>query len=321
MGCFGGSSKQETTVKTPEKTSTERYLDEITLRDLTKTEALTEALLPYYLSELGFKSVETPTTTQDRAHFNIDSYQNWVKSTPTSTTTDARGRTRTTKLNVGAGDKTLTTDPWAHYQKYVMGKGYEDGGYWDTSDTTYQKLTDAERYAAMDELERSQYDVSKEQAARTLKALRGELDISPVLEKSLQTKENNMAEYLNRLIGPNWKTSTAGKNMIDLMESNELIREEARRGEINQGETNLLNMLGFQTNKTTADTSNIGTASKSYLPIISTANAIIPNFQNKGSTTTTSGGGGGGGESILGSLLGAGTRIGVSAFSKSAQQQ
>jgi hypothetical protein len=314
MGCFGGGkSETTTTVKAPEKTSTERAIDEYTLQNMFKTEGLTDALLPYYLSELGYRGVETPTTAQDREHFDTDKYVSWVKSTPT--TVNAKGKA--VKLNIGAGDKTLTTDPWAHYQKYVQGKGYADGGYWDTTDTTYEKLTDDEMYAAMSGLEKSQYDVSKAQAERTLKALKGELPISPALEKSLTSKETQLAEYLNRIVGPNWRQSTAGQQMIDLMESNELIREEARRGEISQGEANLLNQLGFQTNKTTADTQNLNAATKAYLPIISGYNSIIPNYQNKGSTTTTTQSGGGGAESLLGTLLGGAMRIGGSAFAAS----
>lgn len=68
---------------------------------------------------------------------------------------------------------------------------------------------------------------------RTLAALRGELPVSPGLERDIEESQRVMQERMHRQLGPGWDTSTPGMWMQNdfTRRSNEL-REAERRGEI-----------------------------------------------------------------------------------------
>lgn len=98
-------------------------------------------------------------------------------------------------------------------------------------DVSGNKLTEEQRLADMTPLEKTQYDIEKLTAETQLKALRGEMDVSPALEKSLATTRGSVEEELRRKLGPDYLLSTPGSQAVsNLNESQELIREEARRG-------------------------------------------------------------------------------------------
>ena len=104
-------------------------------------------------------------------------------------------------------------------------------------DTSGNKLTEDQMLAEMSDTEKMDYETNKAAKERLYKAYKGELDISPALEKELSSQEAQTKEALMRKLGPNWETSTAGQNaMRNLQEKNALIREEARQGIISSSE-------------------------------------------------------------------------------------
>jgi len=99
-----------------------------------------------------------------------------------------------------------------------------------------RKMTEEEYLGQMSEIEKGQYELLQLAQERQRKAYAGELDISPALEKSLAGQEEQMGEMLSQKLGPDWATTTAGQqSMSSFKERADLVREEARRGEIQGG--------------------------------------------------------------------------------------
>lgn len=81
---------------------------------------------------------------------------------------------------------------------------------------------------------------------RQLQALKGELPISPAMEKELSQQEAAITEGLSQRLGSDWQQTTAGQQaMSEFQKRAELLREEARRGQITTGEGLLESRLGF----------------------------------------------------------------------------
>lgn len=98
------------------------------------------------------------------------------------------------------------------------------------------QLSEEEKLASMTEQERGAYDILMAQQERAKKALAGELEISPALEKNLAERERMMVEALSQKLGSNWMQTTAGQQaMATFTRQAELLREEARRGELTGG--------------------------------------------------------------------------------------
>lgn len=73
---------------------------------------------------------------------------------------------------------------------------------------------------------------------QTLKALRGELPISPTLERQLQREEATLNEALQRQLGPGFATSTPGQQqLLDFAQRKVEILENARRGDLSLSES------------------------------------------------------------------------------------
>ena len=122
-------------------------------------------------------------------------------------------------------------------------------------DGTLRYMTEDERIAGMSELEKSQYDIAKQQQERLAKAYAGELDISPALEESLQQQEQQMSEALSQRLGSNWMQTTSGQQAMSEFQKNaELLREEARRGAMSTEGGLLLSNLGYLGNTQGAQT-------------------------------------------------------------------
>lgn len=72
---------------------------------------------------------------------------------------------------------------------------------------------------------------------RSLKALKGELPVDPVLERQLGTTEEKLRERLRSQFGAGYETSTPGIQTLDqFMQSAEGLRSDARRGELTLSE-------------------------------------------------------------------------------------
>lgn len=75
--------------------------------------------------------------------------------------------------------------------------------------------------------------LEKELAQRSLKALRGELEVDPALEDALKTQKETLKERLARQFGPGYETSTAGVDALGEFDTNaETLRSNARTGQL-----------------------------------------------------------------------------------------
>lgn len=178
----------------------------------------------------------------------------------------------------------------------------------------YRKMTEDERVAGMTPLERLQYDNETLQAQRTGQALRGELEVSPALEKSLGQEQSKQEEYLAQTLGPQWRNSTSGnQSMTNLNEKADLVREEARRGMISEGTQLELARANTGSNLTSATLNNLTGTTQGGLAYIGAANQTLnPYFQDRQlgleqqrlDAARNSQKGGSGWGSMLGSLAG-----------------
>ena len=80
---------------------------------------------------------------------------------------------------------------------------------------------------------------------RSLKALKGELEIDPALERGLKEQEETLRERLSAQLGPGFETSSAGiEAMRKFEESAEVLRSEARKGVLTLSEQLSLSRQG-----------------------------------------------------------------------------
>jgi hypothetical protein len=72
---------------------------------------------------------------------------------------------------------------------------------------------------------------------RQLKALRGELPISPALEESLNRQETTLRDRMTQQLGPGWETSSAGIEALqDFNTARTGLEEDVRQGVLTGGE-------------------------------------------------------------------------------------
>jgi len=102
---------------------------------------------------------------------------------------------------------------------------------------TGEKLTEQQMIDQMSESEKADYELTNISRQRQKDAIEGKIPISPALEEELASEEKQATEMLSRKLGPNWMLTTPGqKAMVSLKQKAELLREEARRGQITSGE-------------------------------------------------------------------------------------
>ena len=103
------------------------------------------------------------------------------------------------------------------------------------ADGTYRRMTTEEQTSYMTDTEKLAQEALNLTYERQLKALKGELDISPALEDELTTQKTKLMENLSQRLGSGWETTTAGIQAMGEFDKNaEMVREEARRGIISQ---------------------------------------------------------------------------------------
>ncbi len=143
----------------------------------------------------------------------------------------------------------------------------------------YQQAIAPEEYAMRKEqlamekerltMEKSGFGLTQKLQERTLAALEGKLEVSPALESNLQSKRQDLMETLSRKLGPNWATTTPGiQSLSEFEKGAELVREEARRGQIESG----VGMLSQLTPRSSV-TSGVGEMPR-YTPGATTQNQI-----------------------------------------------
>ncbi len=97
---------------------------------------------------------------------------------------------------------------------------------------------------------------------RQLAALRGELDVSPTLERELEDEESNLREIYSRKLGSDYENSTPWQQAYnDFVSRSEELREGSRRGQLKLGEELLYSRMGLLSNLQGAEQSQMYTAS------------------------------------------------------------
>ena len=98
------------------------------------------------------------------------------------------------------------------------------------------QMTDEERREGMTPEQLNAYDLLLSQQERQAKALAGELEISPALQKELTGQRTQMEEALSQRLGPNWMSTTAGQQAITAFDQKVgLLKQESQRGQIAGG--------------------------------------------------------------------------------------
>lgn len=141
-------------------------------------------------------------------------------------------------------------------------------------DTSGNKLTEEQLMAEMTPLEKLNYQTTKLSTERYNQAMTGTLPISPALESELTAEETQAQEVLSRKLGPSWMLSTPGqKAMSTLKQKANLVREEARRGEISAGDVRFQNSVSSAITKNNQATNDLSTA-------LSAKQGVISNMAN-----------------------------------------
>ena len=95
--------------------------------------------------------------------------------------------------------------------------------------TSIKKLPDA--------LADMKKEIETKFAERSLKALRGELDVDPALEETLGTQERDLRNRLASQLGPGWETSSPGIEALgNFTRSSEILRAGARNDQLTLAE-------------------------------------------------------------------------------------
>jgi hypothetical protein len=212
---MGGGS-----IDVPGPTPQQTQLQTLQLSQAQQAAADTAATRPYVLSAYGLKQSTAADITPDMAA-KAQSYRDQAN--------------QLYQAHGGASDPNIEAQIKDLESQAAQ---YEPGG--------LVKMTEDERLAGMTPVEQQQYQATKLQNQRLIDALQGNLPVDPALEKDLQLQQSQMEEQLARDLGPNWKNSTAGMQRIgEFTKRADLLRESARRGEINTGTGLALNQMGY----------------------------------------------------------------------------
>jgi hypothetical protein len=148
--------------------------------------------------------------------------------------------------------------PWSEMEKTpeatLAQKQLLMQGYAYNPDGTLRAATEEEMLAGMTETEKGQYNITKQTAERTQKALAGTLEIPQAVQSKLDEQQKIQEEQLARMYGPNWAASTAGTNLKTKQEEQRAsVRSGVAQGALdssgalNQINTNITNSLSNQT--------------------------------------------------------------------------
>lgn len=110
-----------------------------------------------------------------------------------------------------------------------------------------RRLTPEELEAQRTPSEQRQFDITRLSQERQQLALEGKLPVSPALEQELQQQQTRLEEGLSRRLGGGFATTTSGQQALAQQQQTAgLLREEARRGQIGQGQGILASRLAGQ---------------------------------------------------------------------------
>jgi len=204
-------------IEAPKPTPEEIALQREQLELLREQRALQRALLPYYLEQAGL----IPVTEYREIWYN----------------------TRTGKEVPEIQAQLIIASHGGKPPSWLVKKKVPTG------EMQFRPMTEEERLARMSEAERMAYENYKAMLERQRKALAGELPVSPALEREIEEQRKRLEEELSARLGPNWRLTTPGQQAwSEFQKRAELLREEARRGQIGTGTGLLLSQAGYLTN-------------------------------------------------------------------------
>jgi len=106
-----------------------------------------------------------------------------------------------------------------------------------TGEQRLVEIPEEEYYAGLSPQEQQAYDISKLAGERQLKALRGELEVDPALEREIEEQELEIRERMARQLGPGWETSSPGiQTLAEQRKRAAELRDAMRRGEMTTSE-------------------------------------------------------------------------------------
>jgi len=117
--------------------------------------------------------------------------------------------------------------------EYMRTQGYT----LDPTTGQYRKMSNEEKLASMDTGERAAYDIQDLANQRTLKGMRGELEIDPGVEQDIAAEEERTRGELSAQLGTGYAVSTPGMKRLEEMKAKaNALRSKLRHGEISMAE-------------------------------------------------------------------------------------
>lgn len=210
----GGSSSPKESVATQQLTAQQTSM----LQDIQGT---VQQLDPYTFGLMGYKYNQTA---------------------PATSATDAHWVTTSTGRNTGVRDENgELINTGKTYSTYVPASSGKSAQFYLTP------MTEEEKYAQLSGMDKNLYDLGMLQYNRLNDAYSGNVGISPALEADLAKQQSVLEQTLAQKLGPNWATSTPGIQAINEFQKQAgIVREEARRSMLNEGQGLLLQNLGYQ---------------------------------------------------------------------------
>ena len=228
---FNGGGPDD--IAAPKPSTAEDKLNQMIMDALGKNNAMSDLLMPFMMAEMGYKYSSTtgadgkPTysvtkMTEDEIYAGLspeEQYQKKVNQSYLRNSLVAQGTNPDT-----LEDFKTEEESWGFMTpQQLLANGVDP--------TTKTRLTEEQKYARLDEIGKAQYDVQKESLGMQLKGLRGELPISPGLERDIAKGTELAGADLSQRLGPQWEQSTAGiQTMGKMTEGANIARDAARRG-------------------------------------------------------------------------------------------
>jgi hypothetical protein len=152
----------------------------------------------------------------------------------------------------------------------------------DPGGRTLERISPEERFAGMDPQERKTYELHDAYLDRQLSAVRGELPVSPALERDISERRGLVQEDLSRRLGPQYKQSTAGlQTEAKFEESADIAKESARQGIISQGPGLIGSSQAGMEGRTQADIAGLYNVPQSYYTGIGAAGSALQPYQQQ----------------------------------------
>jgi len=153
--------------------------------------------------------------------------------------------------------------------------------------TSWVPMTEEEKASNLQGTDKQMYDLQQLQYQRLLDAYNGTDAVSPSLEADLTKQRETLEETMAQKLGANWAQSTPGIQAIgEFNKQAGLLREEARRSEINSGQGLLLNNLSYQQGSSQNKLSNlVNVPSQRYQGSLSSGESLLNTLTQQDANT------------------------------------